>query len=171
MPQVTACKTSQDAIQVLKAQQGPGGAANFDLILKEHCPSSGTNAARFLRRAQTEPLLQGIPVIGEHLRHCRSKTLVFVFLGPLAASQHSLHSFLGFLSFAAQHLDIAAQNLILEPFLAVASATEDRDVMVNCLQLGAADFMLKPLRASELRNLWARVYWWRRVSQMLPPSS
>lgn len=36
--------------------------------------------------------------------------------------------------------------------------------MVNCLQLGAADFMLKPLRASELRNLWARVYWWRRVS-------
>ena len=35
--------------------------------------------------------------------------------------------------------------------------------MVSCLQLGAADYMLKPLRHNELRNLWARVYWWRRV--------
>ena len=49
---------------------------------------------------------------------------------------------------------------------AVASSTEDRDVMVNCLQLGAADYMMKPLRLTELRNLWARVYWWRRVSPM-----
>ena len=47
---------------------------------------------------------------------------------------------------------------------AVASTTEDRDVMVTCLQLGAADYMMKPLRLPELRNLWARVYWWRRVS-------
>lgn len=62
--QVTACKTGQEAIQVLKAQQGPGGVANFDLILKEHCPSLGTNATRFLRRAQTEPCMQGIPIIG-----------------------------------------------------------------------------------------------------------
>ncbi len=36
--------------------------------------------------------------------------------------------------------------------------------MVACLQLGAADYMIKPLRHNELRNLWARVYWWRRVS-------
>ena len=64
--QVTACKTSQEAIQVLKAQQGPGGAANFDLVMKEHCPSSGTNTTRFLRRAQNEQLLQGIPVIGKN---------------------------------------------------------------------------------------------------------
>ncbi len=36
--------------------------------------------------------------------------------------------------------------------------------MVACLQLGAADYMIRPLRHNELRNLWARVYWWRRVS-------
>ncbi|KAK9842574.1 hypothetical protein WJX81_006867 [Elliptochloris bilobata] len=45
----------------------------------------------------------------------------------------------------------------------VVSNSEDRDVMASCLQLGAADFLLKPLRANELRNLWARVYWWRRA--------
>lgn len=52
--------------------------------------------------------------------------------------------------------------------VAVVSTTEDRDVMVSCLQLGAADYMIKPLRHNEVRNLWARVYWWRRVAP--PPS-
>lgn len=51
---------------------------------------------------------------------------------------------------------------------AVASSTEDRDFMINCLQLGAADYMMKPLRPAELRNLWARVYWWRRVTLLKP---
>ena len=51
--------------------------------------------------------------------------------------------------------------------LAVTSSQEDRDVMVACLQLGAADYMIKPLRHNELRNLWARVYWWRRVRRPL----
>ena len=40
--------------------------------------------------------------------------------------------------------------------------------MVACLQLGAADYMIKPLRHNELRNLWARVYWWRRVGPCMP---
>ena len=40
--------------------------------------------------------------------------------------------------------------------------------MVACLQLGAADYMIKPLRHNELRNLWARVYWWRRVGPCTP---
>ena len=60
---------------------------------------------------------------------------------------------------------LARPEPIIESFIsAVASTTEDRDVMVNCLQLGAADYMTKPLRLPELRNLWARVYWWRRVN-------
>ena len=42
-------------------------------------------------------------------------------------------------------------------------------MMVACLQLGAADYMIKPLRHNELRNLWARVYWWRRVSRLPAP--
>ena len=61
---MTACKTSQEAVQILKAQQGPEGTAGFDLILKEHCPQAGTNACRLLRRAQVESVLQGIPIIG-----------------------------------------------------------------------------------------------------------
>ena len=42
--------------------------------------------------------------------------------------------------------------------------------MISCLQLGAADYMIKPLRHNELRNLWARVYWWRRVRLLASPS-
>ena len=49
------------------------------------------------------------------------------------------------------------------PCAVVVSSVDDRAVMASCLQLGAADFLIKPLRANELRNLWARVYWWRRV--------
>ena len=49
------------------------------------------------------------------------------------------------------------------PCAVVVSSVDDRAIMASCLQLGAADFLIKPLRANELRNLWARVYWWRRV--------
>ena len=62
------------------------------------------------------------------------------------------------------HLGVLSTDLSVG--LAVTSPQEDRDVMVACLQLGAADYMIKPLRHNELRNLWARVYWWRRVSPM-----
>ena len=50
------------------------------------------------------------------------------------------------------------------------SSVDDPAVMASCLQLGAADFLIKPLRANELRNLWARVYWWRRVRPPGPGS-
>ena len=63
--QVTACETSQEAIQILKEQEQAENSAGFDLILKEHCPSNGSNACRLLKRAQSEPVLQGIPIIGE----------------------------------------------------------------------------------------------------------
>lgn len=52
-------------------------------------------------------------------------------------------------------------------FLAVMSAQDDRDVVVKCLHLGAADYLIKPLRHNELRNLWTRV-WWRRVRAKKP---
>ena len=151
--QVTACNTSQQAIQILKEQDAEEGKAGFDLILKEHCPSNGSNACRLLKKAQTEPALQGIPIIGSFLSLC------------LAAPQnwHGGHG-RGALSI----MSASSNRSTLQPSdqldCAVASTTEDRDVMVNCLQLGAADYMMKPLRLNELRNLWARVYWWRRVS-------
>lgn len=42
------------------------------------------------------------------------------------------------------------------------SATDDRDSVVKCLQSGAIDYLIKPLRRNELQNIWTRVYW-RRV--------
>lgn len=64
---MTSCKTSQEAICILEARRGPGGTSGFDLILKEHSPAQGTNACRLLRKAQTESVLKGIPIIGEHI--------------------------------------------------------------------------------------------------------
>ena len=52
----------------------------------------------------------------------------------------------------------------------MVSSVDDRAVMASCLQLGAADFLIKPLRANELCNLWARVYWWRRVRPLGSPN-
>lgn len=34
---------------------------------------------------------------------------------------------------------------------------------MNCLTLGAIDYLVKPLRHNELRHIWTRVWWWRRV--------
>mmetsp|Transcript_30508 Transcript_30508/g.97428 ORF Transcript_30508/g.97428 Transcript_30508/m.97428 type:complete len:151 (-) Transcript_30508:30-482(-) len=42
------------------------------------------------------------------------------------------------------------------------STQDERDNVVQCLHMGAADYLIKPLRRNELRNLWTRV-WFRRV--------
>lgn len=48
------------------------------------------------------------------------------------------------------------------------SIHDDRDDVATCLQLGAMDFLVKPLRHNELRNLWTRVWMWRKVGQAQP---
>jgi len=45
------------------------------------------------------------------------------------------------------------------------SSLDDRDVVAKCLNLGATDYLVKPLRHNELRLVWTRVWWWRRVSR------
>lgn len=45
--------------------------------------------------------------------------------------------------------------------VAVYSSQDDRERVIECLQLGACDYLVKPLRQNELRNLWTRV--WRQV--------
>jgi hypothetical protein len=43
------------------------------------------------------------------------------------------------------------------------STQDEREVVMNCLTLGAIDYLVKPLRHNELRHIWTRVWWWRRV--------
>jgi pseudo-response regulator 1 len=43
---------------------------------------------------------------------------------------------------------------------AVMSNRDDVSVVVKCLRLGAAEYLVKPLRMNELLNLWTHV--WRR---------
>lgn len=40
------------------------------------------------------------------------------------------------------------------------SAQDEVPVVVKCLKLGAADYLVKPLRTNELLNLWTHM--WRR---------
>ncbi|XP_016695928.2 two-component response regulator-like APRR1 isoform X3 [Gossypium hirsutum] len=40
------------------------------------------------------------------------------------------------------------------------SAQDEVSIVVKCLRLGAADYLVKPLRTNELLNLWTRM--WRR---------
>ena len=47
---------------------------------------------------------------------------------------------------------------------AVVSSNDEREVVIKCLTLGAIDYLIKPLRHNELRHIWTRVWWWRRVS-------
>lgn len=49
---------------------------------------------------------------------------------------------------------------------AVISEAEDRQEVFRCLKLGAADYLVKPLRLQELRNIWTRV-WWHQVTLLI----
>lgn len=45
-------------------------------------------------------------------------------------------------------------------FLVVMSTRDEMVIVARCLRLGAADFLVKPLRTNELLNLWTHM--WRR---------
>eukprot|EP00803_Ostreobium_quekettii_P003173 evm.model.scf_4694.1 EVM.evm.TU.scf_4694.1 scf_4694:154-568(-) len=49
----------------------------------------------------------------------------------------------------------------------VFSRQDDRERVIECLRLGASDYLVKPLRQNELRHLWTRV--WRQVGP--PPAA
>ena len=46
----------------------------------------------------------------------------------------------------------------------VISSLDEREEVVKCVSLGAIDYLVKPLRHNELRQLWARI-WWHQVGQ------
>lgn len=48
------------------------------------------------------------------------------------------------------------------------STLDDRENVATALHLGAADYLVKPLRSSELTNLWTHV-WCARATAPLPP--
>lgn len=51
--------------------------------------------------------------------------------------------------------------------LAVMSALDEVTLVVKCLRLGAADYLVKPLRTNELLNLWTHM--WRRRRMVCMP--
>ncbi|XP_030473568.1 two-component response regulator-like APRR1 isoform X2 [Syzygium oleosum] len=51
-------------------------------------------------------------------------------------------------------------TLLLKCAYQVMSAQDEVSIVVKCLRLGAADYLVKPLRTNELLNLWTHM--WRR---------
>eukprot|EP00232_Nephroselmis_pyriformis_P012258 CAMPEP_0182882024 /NCGR_PEP_ID=MMETSP0034_2-20130328/17525_1 /TAXON_ID=156128 /ORGANISM="Nephroselmis pyriformis, Strain CCMP717" /LENGTH=428 /DNA_ID=CAMNT_0025015081 /DNA_START=37 /DNA_END=1320 /DNA_ORIENTATION=- len=51
----------------------------------------------------------------------------------------------------------------------IMSPNAERETVVESLHLGAVDYLVKPLRVNELRNLWTHV--WRRMSGMVGAGS
>lgn len=46
------------------------------------------------------------------------------------------------------------------------SAQDEVSVVVKCLRLGAADYLMKPLRTNELLNIWTHMWRRRRMVDM-----
>ena len=132
--QVFAVQTSKAALQLLA---GPS-AMPFDIVLKEHDPPKA-NACRLLRRMARCDLLSKIPVIGE--------------FWPVILS-----------AFDDRYFVKCWVDLHLSCTFTVTSALDDREEVMKCLTFGAIDYLIKPLRHNELRHVWTRVWWWRKVS-------
>ena len=50
----------------------------------------------------------------------------------------------------------------------VISSRDDTEAVVKCTHLGAADYLVKPLRRNEVRHIWTRV-WWKRAGHANHP--
>ncbi len=148
--QVTAVKTAREGLQLLlDAEHGAG----FDLVLKEHDPP-GANACRLLKRmAKTEGLTR-IPVVGKY--RCG-------FLGSFWRVWRYEEATLS--------LSLPALGYLLRYLPAVTSTQDERETVMSCLSLGAIDYLIKPLRQNELRHIWTRVWWWRKVSRTIACSA
>lgn len=46
------------------------------------------------------------------------------------------------------------------------SSNDSMEMVLKCFQKGAADFLVKPVRKNELKNLWQHV--WRRCHSVSP---
>eukprot|EP00798_Chlamydomonas_sp_ICE-L_P001758 gene1758-33170_t len=56
-----------------------------------------------------------------------------------------------------------AQNGINTPVIVMSSKNDPMEA-VKCVNAGALDFLVKPLRHNELRMMWARVWFWQKCA-------
>ena len=62
---------------------------------------------------------------------------------------------------------MAAADLTGKVPVVLVSANDEQDVVMKSLSLGAADYLVKPLRTNEFRHIWTRVFMFRRVRATL----
>lgn len=141
--QVTTCATGREALDFLH-----GHSSRAQIVLKDSEPGQ-CDAARLLRRLQEAGLAE-VPVVGECSRRCLARRAQRIW----ATSGRCISA--AYLCRRAAHTP-GPSPLLHPPIAAVMSSQDSHDAVERCLAAGAADYLLKPLRANELKTLWTRL--------------
>lgn len=136
MISVTSVRSARQLIDVLRAQ-----AADIDIILAEvDLPvAKGFKMLKYITRDKD---LRRIPIIS-----------MFFFFFPTAFPR----------LWCTFHVADSYRHFCLNK--SVMSSQDEVSVVVKCLRLGPADYLVKPLRTNELLNLWTHM--WRRRRTVL----
>ena len=132
----------------------------FDLVLTD-VMMPGLNGMKLLAKIMAAEAHKNLPVISEKLSLSLSLSLSL----PLSLS----------LSLSRMHEETienyASLQVLISSFLSfflsapsVMSSQDSVDLVLKCFQNGAADFLVKPVRKNELKNLWQHA--WRKANSV-----
>lgn len=131
---MTVLQTAKQAMSLLEA-----APADYDLILKQHDPSHKIDAARLILQLKSSDCvaLRNLPVAGE-----KSISLEAPFArGRRLRRQPCRH--------------VKCVSTLLSS--AVTSTCDGKEAVLRCLHLGAAEYLIYPLRVNELLVLGTRI--------------
>lgn len=135
-PLVFTVNAVSNGLQAWKVLEDPGN--HIDLVLTEIAMPFVTGIG-LLCKIMSHKTLKNIPVISK----CHSKPkLCTIFLCILIIAH--------LVFWCTEHIEMYA----------VMSCHDSMGIVFKCLSKGAADFLVKPIRRNELKNLWQHV--WRR---------
>mmetsp|Transcript_7945 Transcript_7945/g.29386 ORF Transcript_7945/g.29386 Transcript_7945/m.29386 type:complete len:511 (+) Transcript_7945:325-1857(+) len=129
------------------------------LLVEDDLPTQAVVAA-LLRSCQYEVTTasDGEEALREWRRAQKEKKYDFIL------SDHTMPGMTGFE--LMQKMQESDREVLTRkvPFI-MMSARDDADTVMKCLQGGAADYLVKPIRKNELKNLWTHV--WRNARNVV----
>ncbi|CAI5471178.1 unnamed protein product [Closterium sp. Yama58-4] len=126
----------------------------FDLVLTDGV-MPGLSGIALLARIMAKEELRGIPVINSMSRHGGIE---------ICTELCNRHGDQGTQVLPVLVYSLQCHSVRVFP-LAVMSSHDSMEMVLKCFQRGAADFLVKPVRKNELKNLWQHV--WRRCHSAL----
>ena len=143
-------QTAKQGLELLEA-----APEAFDLILKQHDPKHRIDAARMMSRLRSSnsTSLRSLPVAGKEntaaCGHWKWSSVRSIESTPSCTGKVLLYGVGGLGAFA------------------VTSTCDEREAVLQCLRMGAADYLIHPLRINELLVLGTRICHSKQVNQVL----